>query len=144
MEADYGDNADAGVDQSKNQYEMGLVTTYIPPRAKTIMSAFFCLLGIDNLRRTGIGSRRMTKSCKMFIAALENHTANWFMHLEPSTVLSQNECTGTQRKILPNKPQKPYSVTMPITTQHTMRKRWVGNMRKYWTRIESFVKVRAR
>lgn len=54
------------------------VDTHNPPRAKTPMRAIFCLFGSCKELRTGIGRTKITRSVRMCIAALENHSPSLF------------------------------------------------------------------
>ena len=62
------------------------------------INPIFCLLGNLRAESTGIGRIRMTKSVRIFIAALKNHKNFLLMHLaEGSNV--QNPDTGVHVQI---------------------------------------------
>lgn len=78
------------------------------------------------------------RSVAMFIEALKNHAASKLRQF-PSIFLFQNFSTGTQLTKPLTMAHDEYSATMPITTQHAMRKLLAGKMRRYWKRIENLV-----
>lgn len=77
----------------------------------------------------------------MLKAALKNHRNFLFIHLAEGSPVQKAEI-GTQLKIVVKTPCVPYIEITAIATQQANRMRFPTKTRKYWKRIDSFVKVR--
>lgn len=85
----------------------------------------------------------MMRSVTMLRAVLAKEVAVRFMQCLGLMEWSQYAAGGTQAKICVKKRQMKYAITMPIMIQVAILKGFMGKIRRYCSRMESLVLVRA-